>query len=39
MPNKVVRVSGASKTADIQQTLAYGGHGPCRLLAVLVENK
>ena len=27
-----------SKTADIQQTLAYGAHGPSRLLVVLVED-
>ncbi len=30
--------SPALKTADIQQTLAYGAHGPSRLLVVLVED-
>ncbi|WP_429069846.1 LUD domain-containing protein [Aeromonas dhakensis] len=34
----VLLVSGPSKTADIQQTLAYGAHGPSRLLVVLVED-
>ena len=30
--------SPALKTADIRQTLAYGAHGPSRLLVVLVED-
>ena len=34
MPTNVVLVSGPSKTADIQLTLAYGAHGP-RDLVVL----
>lgn len=34
-PNALV-VSGPSKTADIEQTLAYGVHGPKRLVVVLV---
>ncbi|MFQ2516783.1 lactate utilization protein C [Aeromonas caviae] len=38
MPTNLLLVSGPSKTADIQQTLAYGAHGPSRLLVVLVEN-
>lgn len=38
MPTNLVLVSGPSKTADIQQTLAYGAHGPSRLLVVLVED-
>ncbi len=40
MPSNVVLVSGPSKTADIQLTLAYGAHGPRDLvvLAVLPEN-
>lgn len=33
-PNALV-VSGPSKTADIEQTLAYGVHGPKRLVVVL----
>jgi len=35
-PNALV-VSGPSKTADIEQTLAYGVHGPKRLVVVLVD--
>lgn len=38
MPTNLLLVSGPSKTADIQQTLAYGAHGPSRLLIVLVED-
>ena len=38
MPTNLLLVSGPSKTADIQQTLAYGAHGPSRLLVVLVED-
>jgi L-lactate dehydrogenase complex protein LldG len=34
-PNALV-ISGPSKTADIEQTLAYGVHGPRRLLVVLI---
>lgn len=33
----VLFITGPSKTADIQQTLAYGAHGPKRLLVLLVE--
>ena len=35
LPTNALLVSGPSKTADIQQTLAYGAHGP-RELVVLV---
>lgn len=38
MPTNLLLVSGPSKTADIQQTLAYGAHGPSCLLVVLVED-
>jgi L-lactate dehydrogenase complex protein LldG len=34
-PNGLI-ISGPSKTADIEQTLAYGVHGPKRLVVVLV---
>ncbi|HVT17116.1 MAG TPA: lactate utilization protein [Thermoanaerobaculia bacterium] len=34
-PNSLV-ISGPSKTADIEQTLAYGVHGPKRLVVILV---
>lgn len=37
MPTNLVLVSGPSKTSDIQQTLAYGAHGPSRLWVFLVE--
>ncbi|QKX17596.1 LUD domain-containing protein [Microbulbifer sp. YPW1] len=36
MPTNIVLVSGPSKTADIQQTLAFGAHGPSRLVVFLV---
>ena len=35
MPTNVVLVCGPSKTADIQQTLAYGAHGPRELVVLL----
>lgn len=38
MPTNVVLVSGPSKTADIQQTLAYGAHGPSQLVVILIED-
>ena len=38
MPTNVVLVSSPSKTADIQQTLAYGAHGPKQLVVILVED-
>lgn len=36
MPTNLALVSGPSKTSDIQQTLAYGAHGPRRLWVVIV---
>ena len=36
MPTNLLFVSGPSKTADIEQILAYGVHGPKRLLVVLI---
>ena len=38
MPTNMLLISGPSKTADIEQTLAYGVHGPKRLLVVLVDS-
>jgi len=35
LPANVVMISGPSKTADIQQTLAYGAHGPRELIVIL----
>lgn len=37
MPTNLVMVSGPSKTSDIQQTLAYGAHGPRRLWVWIVD--
>ncbi|UTH73033.1 lactate utilization protein [Chromobacterium sp. IIBBL 290-4] len=34
MPTNALLISGPSKTADIQQTLAYGAHGPRDLLVL-----
>ena len=39
LPTNVVLVSSPSKTADIQQTLAYGAHGPKQLVVLLVEDR
>jgi len=38
MPTNLLLVSGPSKTADIQQTLAYGAHGPKELAIVIVDD-
>lgn len=35
MPTNQLLISGPSKTADIEQTLAYGVHGPGRLLVLV----
>ena len=39
MPPNALLISGPSKTADIEQTLAYGVHGPKRLVVVLLRNR
>lgn len=36
MPTNVLLVSGPSKTADIEQTLAYGVHGPKELIVLVL---
>jgi L-lactate dehydrogenase complex protein LldG len=38
MPTNVVLVSGPSKTADIEMTLAFGVHGPKELIVLIVED-
>jgi len=35
LPTNSLLISGPSKTADIQQTLAYGAHGPKELVVLL----
>lgn len=35
LPTNLLLVSGPSKTADIQQTLAYGAHGPKELVVLV----
>lgn len=37
LPSNMFFISGPSKTADIQQTLAYGAHGPRTLVVFLVS--
>ncbi|CAA7613175.1 conserved hypothetical protein [Candidatus Terasakiella magnetica] len=37
MPTNAVLISGPSKTADIEQTLAYGVHGPKELIVLLLN--
>jgi L-lactate dehydrogenase complex protein LldG len=36
MPTNALLISGPSKTADIEQTLAYGVHGPKEVIVLLV---
>jgi L-lactate dehydrogenase complex protein LldG len=39
MPPNALLISGPSKTADIEQTLAYGVHGPKRLVVFAVTHE
>ena len=36
LPTNALLISGPSKTADIQVTLAYGAHGPKELIVLLM---
>lgn len=38
MPSSLTLISGPSKTADIEQTMAIGVHGPKRLIVILYED-
>jgi L-lactate dehydrogenase complex protein LldG len=38
MPTNVVLISGPSKTADIEMTLAFGVHGPKELIVLILES-
>ena len=37
MPTNALLVSGSSKIADLEQTLAYGVHGPKELIILVIE--
>lgn len=39
MPSNALLISGPSKTADIEQTLAYGVHGPQELVVLLLDRE
>jgi L-lactate dehydrogenase complex protein LldG len=39
LPTNALLISGPSKTADIQQTLAYGAHGPKELVVLLLRDE
>ena len=38
MPRALSFISGPSRTADIEQTIVLGAHGPYRVHLILLEN-
>ena len=38
MPTNAILISGPSKTADIEMTLAFGVHGPRELIVLIIED-
>jgi len=38
MPSNTLLISGPSKTADIEQVLAYGVHGPKELIVLILTS-
>ena len=39
MPTNALLISGPSKTADIEMTLAFGVHGPKELIVIVIEDQ
>lgn len=39
LPTNALLISGPSKTADIEQVLAYGAHGPKELVVLVIEDE
>lgn len=39
MPTNALLISGPSKTADIEMTLAFGVHGPKELIVLIIEDR